>query len=597
MVTVYKYEVWVDWDGNGRFVTADENITDDVMRLEFKLGRSGDTLTPLGMDSECLVTVNNESGDYNTFENLEKIIPGRRVIVDVLRHKPTDPNPNRSGRPYGGERPSRTMVGSVGSDPDPAADNDPDHPNRVRMWTGYLDNVSPQVAINQQHTALLNITGPLNWLSRNRFDNFFTLSDNLSTGAAINEILDRVPWPDNEEYRGEGLWPRDTPAGKSNVRSAAILNSGALGRPQSHVNVINALNLIVRCELGYLRDGHDGSIIFEDRDRRPTSLDEEPRAFFSDDIEEVDDDNVLGIETLAQAGSYFDSVYNQFQSDLHRYETRQPTDVKFWIDIEGASSWVPGSNERPPTPALRMDPGFPYTVTHAQTPPPYIWPWVTPVRNTDYRFNTQADGMGEDISDTLRVVVVDSSYQEVTVQVTPITKSGYLTLLKIRGSAISENAHLSTVILRRDVDSIAKYDLRKFEWPNQMVTNEEEAEDHLNWLLSIYKEPLPQLTMSYVANRSEKNLDAALNIKVSDKVLLRSLRMGIHDDFTLSARVFFVESVQHTIEPARIHRIQYSLSDASRIFPTFRLHTGSVVALAGQFRAPGRLGISTRVYF
>ena len=78
------YVLAIDWDADGSFSDAHSDVTARTFKVEYKRGRNyasqlvGDTISGI-----LKATLNNESGDYSSFNTssqiYEKILPGRKV--------------------------------------------------------------------------------------------------------------------------------------------------------------------------------------------------------------------------------------------------------------------------------------------------------------------------------------------------------------------------------------------------------------------------------------------------------------------------------------------------------------------------------------
>ena len=99
--------------------------------------------------------------------------------------------------------------------------------------------------------------------------------------------------------------------------------------------------------------------------------------------------------------------------------------------------------------------------------------------------------------------------------------------------------------------------------------------------MAVYKDPLPQLVLSWTANKNENTLDAALDLDISKRVTVvaaNNAGLGINEDF-------IVEHVMHEIKDGGKHqKTSVRLSAASASAGFFALGTSL-------------LGTSTRLWY
>ena len=157
--------------------------------------------------------------------------------------------------------------------------------------------------------------------------------------------------------------------------------------------------------------------------------------------------------------------------------------------------------------------------------------------------------------------------------------NGYITALKARGTTVVSSD--PTMIVAEDSDSQDKYLKRTYPNAPKWIGSSAEAR---NWVLSklaIYKDPLPQLRIGWIANKNQNTLDAALDLDVSMRVTVvaaNNTGLGINEDF-------LVEAVRHTIDSGgKRHQVAIDLSPASVSAAFYTLDTSL-------------LGTSTRLWY
>ena len=101
-----------------------------------------------------------------------------------------------------------------------------------------------------------------------------------------------------------------------------------------------------------------------------------------------------------------------------------------------------------------------------------------------------------------------------------------------------------------------------------------EAQNWVDYSLSIFKDPLPRLALSFTANKSGAELFAALDLDISDRVTVtatsNNTKLGINTDF-------IVENIRHRVtEGNTLHQTTFELSAASGIAGFWALDYGNL---------------------
>jgi hypothetical protein len=207
------YQVWVDWDGDGSFGGAYEDITERVISIEFVRGRDyASELQGASVAGTCSIIVHNRDGRFNRFNSASpiygNILPGREVRV-IMQTSPE--------------------VSQL-------------------MWAGYLQTVTPDPSIHRDHKAELRATGPLGLIA----DSEVTVAsyNGILTSEAIGHILDSIGWPSSKRI----IYPGTVTMGRWQVAAKT--------------NVLTALRDVEVTEGGFLRESYDGKIVFESRSYR-----------------------------------------------------------------------------------------------------------------------------------------------------------------------------------------------------------------------------------------------------------------------------------------------------------------------------------------
>ena len=128
---------------------------------------------------------------------------------------------------------------------------------------------------------------------------------------------------------------------------------------------------------------------------------------------------------------------------------------------------------------------------------------------------------------------------------------------------IAEDATSQTAFKKRTYKSRAKW------FPTSV-----EAQHWVNYNLSIFKDPLPRLAISFTANKSAATLFAALDLGISDRVTVTATgdntKLGIDEPF-------IIENVRHRVtEGNTLHQTTFELSPASAVAGFWALGYGNL---------------------
>lgn len=503
------YELMVDWNNNGTFGDANEDITADMLRAEWVLGRDfASMLTGRARGTRLLVTLDNDTidGKYSSFNSASlifgNILPGRKV-----RLRATDAS------------------------------------GTVTIWQGFLDRINPQVSLGAPKTALLEAIGPLTFIGQPWHEIFLPMRTNDLTGALIGAILDAVSWPAGD---------RDVDPGKSTIRRAVF------GTHQNKVPALDAMHRVEETENGFLHESVDGKVIFEDRDRRlkapyitsQVTLSDQPGAG------EIVYSAISQLDPLKQ-------IFNVFQTTIQQYNVGAVA-VLWTLPETGADSppIAPGETR-----------AFVGIFLVDEDTNMGVDAWTTPVATTDYVANSAADGSGSNLTSSIALGTVTKLGTRMVIPLTNnhATLTAYMTLLQARGTPITRRNPV--LVYAEDIPSQVLYNRRIWTVPAEMVRDTLEGKDHVDWLLSIYKDPRPTLTVMINGNRDATHLSHVLRRRVSDRIIIEaeSSRTGLGINQT-----FFIESQRHVLIPGRFHQVIWECSGLPDTFPFWTVGTGDL---------------------
>jgi hypothetical protein len=156
---------------------------------------------------------------------------------------------------------------------------------------------------------------------------------------------------------------------------------------------------------------------------------------------------------------------------------------------------------------------------------------ISPAATTDYTANTLANGSGADMTASLSVTpAVYSNWAKLTVSNTHASTALYITLLKIRGQAISRQA---TTVISEDTDSRDIYGRRKLDlelpWQQRVQT----ANDLALSLKGFHKDPHKDLTLSM-----EQRFPQMVQYDLGDRISMTAALYDIDEDMRLGQITF-----------------------------------------------------------
>lgn len=406
--------------------------------------------------------------------------------------------------------------------------------NTVTRCYGFLDDIEPQIALGGAHKALLRSVGPLALM--NDVEVSLPVAKDALTGAAFGTVLDQAGWAAGDRLLDAGQtqmtrWPDYT------------------GR----VLALTAIRDLEDTEPGFVRETMDGKIAWEDRHHRLNAPHRTSQATFSDT-----EGSALGFRNIQQKDQ-LKEIFNEVRASVQTY--RQEAEQLLWT-LQSVPSIGVGKSEpffaEWPNPTTGQD-GHQVDL------------WTTPVATTDYTANSQADGLGTDLTADMAVTVSKfSTAMKITVT-NNASQTAFLTKLQARGVPVFKQEPIP--VESEDATSKSKYGPRTYPVPGRFIPDRATAQDYVAHIKSIYKDPIPILPFSYIANRNDDLLAKAQVLDVSDRITVNAdaaTKLGIGEDF-------FIESERHHITMAgMLHQVFYEVSPASGYsgFWSFPAHMG-----------------------
>ena len=181
--------------------------------------------------------------------------------------------------------------------------------------------------------------------------------------------------------------------------------------------------------------------------------------------------------------------------------------------------------------------------------PDGVGSWVTPlVASADYEAFDNEDGTGTDHTSDITVAATERGAELVLDITNGHTGAVWLTLLGVRGLALTEGA--TTTVERLDQDSIDIYGERDYLSPALHLGTVNSAQSYADYILGLHASPLRRATVTWDVAENET---FAKSNEVSDRVtlLLRDVQAPM-----------FVESIEHRFDRGGLHTITTLLSPA-----------------------------------
>lgn len=476
MSATATYVLEIDWNNDGDFGDANENVTSDVYSVETIRGRDyASQLTGRAMPGQLVAGLKNLDGTYSSFNASSpiygNIVPGRKIRL-------------------------RTTS-----------------PSAATLWTGYLQNILPAGSLHGAPYVTLKAVGAIGKMSQKNVSP--AKKDNQATGSIIGTILDSAGWGSE----------RSIDAGQTTVGKWFV----------NRLKAINAVRDIENTELGFFYESAAGDLVFEDRHHRL----KEPHLTSQQTYSDV---SGMGYATLEQ-NDPLREIYNEAIAMVKAYETAGASEV-LWT-LQETPTVSPGATviywAEYPNVEKDVDTGA------------FVDSWDTPVVGTDI---TQT---GVDNGDIGLSVSKFANSMKIQITNNNVLATATLTLVRAKGTKVTKK--YPARIAQEDSASQTAYGKRTFRLPSKWLQSTIVAQDYVNYLIGRYKNPVPLLTMSFVANRDSTAMTEALTRDISDRITVvatgSKTKLGINTDF-------FIETIQHRIrEGGKLHEVVFNLSESA----------------------------------
>jgi hypothetical protein len=502
-MVVATYKLQVDWNNDGDWGDTGEEIDMGRVRgITCSFGRDrASQLTGKSKSGSLRATLDNRSGDYNQFNSdspiYGNILPGRPV----------------------------RLLGTSTTQSDQA------------IWQGYLLRITPQVFLGGDATAILECTGSLGQINLDQIE--VPMVTSQRTDQVVDDILDAAGWAAGSSYR-----TLDT--GKTTITRYW----------KSATYTVPALQEVESTEGGFIREGKNGKIIFDNRHHRLSGVGLTSQATYSDASDAA---RVYSGLTMDDPLPH---IFNIFETDVQTYTTASVA-VLWTLSESGASSpsIAPGVAR---TYIAR------YPTTASANNARGVALWTTTAATTDMLANTAADGSGSNVTASIGISVSKSSETMDITLTNNTSATAYITKLQARGTAISADDPAS--IKQEDATSQTAFGKRTWPSKTKFIPDTSEALDWADFNLSIYKDPTAVLQLSYWANRDTNAINEMLDRDISERVTVVADNTA---DLSID-RDFFIEGVRHQISANRLHQVTYLLSDAVQFSDFWVLNTSAL---------------------
>lgn len=388
------------------------------------------------------------------------------------------------------------------------------------LFRGRIFTITPHPIYHKQDCYILAYDG-MDILARAEVST--ELHEDQKTGVIIGDILDKASWNSSRRTIDVGI---DT------LPYACWYNQKAMA----------AIKQLEESQLGSFWTDGAGYARWEDRHHRLKGGHVIPRYEF--------DNSMVDIAYEYSTQSIINRAISPFVP-----RTEQASAI-IWTLGEGTPSIAPGE-----TYGFEAEYDF------------WAKSVITPVANTDYTINSQADGAGDDLSGDMTVTFTGYGAGATISILSAAAVTAYITLFQIRGVSIMQEE----TITRTDEDSASQsdYGIHSKCLTAPFQSSLATAEGLAKWLVSSYKDPSPDIKME-VVNADWERWRQILAREISDRIAVKNTKLGLDNDY-------YINKMKHRIDQGGIlHKVQWILEDADDaeywVLGTSLLGTGTRLA-------------------
>jgi len=492
-----NYTFSVDWSNDGDYGDTGEDVSARILAASWFRGRDDESqLTGRSVAGACDILLNNASGDYSRF--------------------------NTSSPLTGNLLPGRSIQIQAGSGDFPYEFPLVFDDNIV--WTGKLLRL--ETIVDQQPGQYARLIGIGSLGTINERILRLAMQTSIGTGALWDLILDELGWAAGD---------RSTDTGQTTIARY----------PAKEVRGLTALRQVELTEGGFGWEAKNGNINFSGRHARLAGDALMSQATFSDASGAA-----LSYSAIQEADP-LPGLFNIFAVPVQRYTVGSLATL-WTLSESGANSpsIKPGETKtfwaRYPNPA---------SATNADS----VDAWTTVVENTDYEANTQSGGGGTDRSASLSLVLTKfATAMKIAVTNDHATDTVFITLLQARGTPVTKDDPVT--MQSEDATSKTAYGERTWPSPPEFIPDTDEAQNWCGFNLAIYKNPIPKLPMTVMANRDTAHRAQVLTRDISDRITVvanNGANLG-HSGIDC-----FIEWEKHEVSRgAKQHTVTWGLSGA-----------------------------------
>ena len=483
------YKILVDWNNDGDYADSNDDVSDNVLKLEFVRGAEY-AAHPTGrpVAGALRMELNNTSGIYSSFLS--------------------------SGALYGNLLPSRTIQVQAGNSG--FAYTFPFTFIDTPLWTGYIKSIKPVVAVGKAPKAIITALGSIGKLNQARAN--VAQATAQRTDQLIDDILDAAGWAADD---------RDLDEGKT-----TITRYWSTGK-----QTLAALNEIAETEVGWIKETPDGKIAFENRHHRyDQTHSNTSQGTFSDA-----DGSALSYRAIEQKDS-LPQVFNSFRAGARVYTVGSVAILWTLPDIGASSPSIDVGQIK------TFESSFPNS--NSDTNAVSVNAWTTTATTTDMTANSASDGSGDNLTSDIGISVTKTG-ERMKIQLTNnAAVLVYITKLQARGTPITES-NVGRVLVQ-DSTSITAYGEREYSTPAKWLPNADEANDYCLYNINLYKDVTPRVVIT-VAGKDDAHMGHILARDLHDRITVTATNatrtnLGINGDFQIDKISHNIRPMYHEVQ-------------------------------------------------
>lgn len=191
---------------------------------------------------------------------------------------------------------------------------------------------------------------------------------------------------------------------------------------------------------------------------------------------------------------------------------------------------------------------------------------TVPRRVVDWRANTSTDNLGTDFTTSVQIWGTLIGQQARLRWINNSTQVGSITLgdatdtdntgmiAPIRGLAMVNNVFVTR---KSDSDSITKFGERTYEADLSYTLSRVEASTYADWVLARFKDPHADFVRFTIVNESQARLVDILDRDISDRVRFTIGRLGI------TGKDYFINALENRVDRNGLYQARWFLSDST----------------------------------